>query len=169
MTEVLGSSVRFQQISFAPYKERFVQFGMSDAMAQGQTDMAEARAAGLDNAMVRTPENSTPTTFRQWCAEELKPVVLARPDGRVWLRRRRRAAADNAPSSTTATNARNSRISTGPSHHATGHACAGQQPTLYRVTPLPFAVAGGAAQPRSCSSARPQKGTTPWNSRTRPP
>jgi uncharacterized protein YbjT (DUF2867 family) len=76
MSEVLGKNVRFQQITFEAYKERFVSLGMSDAMAQGQTDMAWAKNEGLDNAVIRTPENSTPTSFRQWSEEVLKPAVL---------------------------------------------------------------------------------------------
>ncbi len=67
MSEVLGKDVRFQQTTFEAYKERFVSFGMSDAMAQGMTDMAWAKNEGLDNGVQRTPENSTPTSFRQWC------------------------------------------------------------------------------------------------------
>jgi uncharacterized protein YbjT (DUF2867 family) len=76
MSEVLGKNVRFQQITFDAYKERFVSLGMSDAMAQGQTDMAWAKNKGLDNAVIRTPGNSTPTSFRQWSEEVLKPAVL---------------------------------------------------------------------------------------------
>jgi hypothetical protein len=76
MSEVLGREVRFQQATFEAYKERFLGFGMSDAMAQGQTDMAWAKNEGLDNAVNRTPENSTPTSFREWCEEMLKPAVL---------------------------------------------------------------------------------------------
>ena len=66
-SEVLGKEVRFQQTTFEAYKERFLGFGMSDAMAQGQTDMAWAKNEGLDNAVERTSENSTPTSFREWC------------------------------------------------------------------------------------------------------
>ncbi len=44
-------------------------------MAQAMLDMAMAKDAGLDNAVTRTPENSTPTTFEQWCADVLKPAV----------------------------------------------------------------------------------------------
>jgi uncharacterized protein YbjT (DUF2867 family) len=76
ISEVLGRQVRFQQIPFAAYKDRFVGFGLSDAMAQGMTDMAWAKNEGLDNAVQRTPENSTPTSFRQWCEAVLKPAVL---------------------------------------------------------------------------------------------
>jgi hypothetical protein len=63
------------EIPFEAYKARFVQFGMSQAMAQGMTYMAAAKNQGLDNAVRRTPENSTPTSFRQWCEEVLKPAV----------------------------------------------------------------------------------------------
>jgi uncharacterized protein YbjT (DUF2867 family) len=77
MTEVLGKPVRYQQIPFEAYKARFVGFGMSDAMAQGMTDMAFAKNNGLDNGEPRTPENTSPTSFREWCEDELKPAVLA--------------------------------------------------------------------------------------------
>jgi len=75
ISEVLGKKILFKQTTFEAYKERFVGFGMSDAMAQGMTDMAWAKNEGLDNA-VRTAENSTPTSFREWCEQVLKPAVL---------------------------------------------------------------------------------------------
>jgi hypothetical protein len=56
---------------------------MSDAMAQGQTDMAWAKNEGLDNAVTRTSENSTPTSFRQWCEEVLKAAVLSQTEALV--------------------------------------------------------------------------------------
>jgi uncharacterized protein YbjT (DUF2867 family) len=77
MSQVLGKDVRFQRITFEAYKDRFVRLGTSDAMAQGYTDMAWAKNEGLDNAVQRTPENSTPTSFRQWCDEVLKPTVAS--------------------------------------------------------------------------------------------
>jgi uncharacterized protein YbjT (DUF2867 family) len=75
-SEVLGTPVRFVQTTFEAYKERFVSFGMSEVMAQGMTDMAWAKNEGLDNAVKRTAENSTPTSFREWCEDVLKPAVL---------------------------------------------------------------------------------------------
>ena len=75
MSEVLGQDVRFQQTTFDAYNDRFVSFGMSEAMARGMTDMARAKNEGLDNGVQRTPQNSTPTGFRQWCEEALKPTV----------------------------------------------------------------------------------------------
>ncbi|MEJ1963732.1 MAG: NAD(P)H-binding protein [Gammaproteobacteria bacterium] len=77
MSWVLGKTVRYQQISFTAYKSRFVDLGMSEAMAQGMTDMAAAKNEGLDNAEPRTPGNTTPTSFRQWCEEVLRPALSA--------------------------------------------------------------------------------------------
>ena len=45
-------------------------------MAQGAVDMMTAKEAGLDNAEPRTAENTTPTTFRQWCETVLHPAVV---------------------------------------------------------------------------------------------
>jgi len=77
MTEVLGVPVRFQQIPADVFKARLSGFGMSEAIAQGMVDMVTAKDQGLDNGEPRTPEATTPTTFRQWCEEVLKPAVLA--------------------------------------------------------------------------------------------
>jgi uncharacterized protein YbjT (DUF2867 family) len=77
MSDVLGKEVRFQRTTFEAYKAQFASFGMSDAMAQGMTDMAWAKNEGLDNGVRRTPENSTPTSFRQWADEVLKPAITA--------------------------------------------------------------------------------------------
>jgi uncharacterized protein YbjT (DUF2867 family) len=83
ISTVLGKEVRFQQTTFEAYKDRFLAFGMSDPMAQGQADMAWAKNEGLDNAVKRTSENSTPTSFRQWCEEVLKPAVLSQTEALV--------------------------------------------------------------------------------------
>jgi len=75
MSEVLGQPVRFQQLDGDAYKATLTGNGMSDAMAKGMLDMAMAKNDGLDNAEPRTPEATTPTTFRQWCEDVLKPAV----------------------------------------------------------------------------------------------
>lgn len=77
MSEVLGKDVRFQQISGEAYKENMIGLGMSNAMAQGMLDMAVAKDQGLDNAEPRTPEATTPTSFRQWCEDVLEPAARA--------------------------------------------------------------------------------------------
>jgi uncharacterized protein YbjT (DUF2867 family) len=77
MSEVLGKPVRFQEITRETFKARLLQRGMSEAMAQGNLDMWIAYNQGLDSAEPRTPESTTPTSFRQWCEEVLGPAVLA--------------------------------------------------------------------------------------------
>jgi uncharacterized protein YbjT (DUF2867 family) len=77
MSEVLGKPVRCQHTSGEAFKAQLIQNGMSGAMAQGMLDMAIAKDNGLDNAEPRTARSTTPTTFRQWCAEELKPAMLS--------------------------------------------------------------------------------------------
>ena len=77
ISDVLGRPVAYQQIGFDAYKARFLQLGMSDAMAQGMTDMAWAKDQGIDLSVERTPQNSTPTRFRTWCETVLKPAVLS--------------------------------------------------------------------------------------------
>jgi uncharacterized protein YbjT (DUF2867 family) len=77
MSEVLGKPVRFQEIPGETFKARLLQRGMSEAMAQANLDMWVAYNHGLDTAEPRTPQSTTPTSFRQWCEEELKPRVIA--------------------------------------------------------------------------------------------
>jgi uncharacterized protein YbjT (DUF2867 family) len=77
MSEVLGKPVRFQRITAEALKTALTGRGMSAAMAQGMVDMMAAKNEGLDNAEPRTPQSATPTTFRQWCEEILKPVIVA--------------------------------------------------------------------------------------------
>ena len=77
MSEVLGKPVRFQQIPFEAFKAQLLESGMSEAFAQGYVEMMNAKNNGCDNAEPRTPENTTPTTFRLWCEEVLKPAVLS--------------------------------------------------------------------------------------------
>ena len=54
-----------------------LQRGMSEAMAQANLDMWIAYNRGLDTAEPRTPQATTPTSFRQWCEAVLKPRVMA--------------------------------------------------------------------------------------------
>jgi uncharacterized protein YbjT (DUF2867 family) len=77
MSEVLERPVRFQQVPADGYKTTLMQHGMTGAWAQGLVDMAAAVDRGIYNVEPRTPESTTPTSFRQWCEHVLKPAVLA--------------------------------------------------------------------------------------------
>jgi uncharacterized protein YbjT (DUF2867 family) len=76
ISEVLGRPVRFQQIPFEAFKTSLIESGASESMATGMVDMMVAKSEGLDNMEPRTAESTTPTSFRQWCDEVLKPAVL---------------------------------------------------------------------------------------------
>jgi hypothetical protein len=52
-----------------------VQAGVSDAVINGMVDMMVAKDQGLDNAEPRTAQSTTPTSFRQWCEEVLRPAL----------------------------------------------------------------------------------------------
>ncbi|HEX6351602.1 NAD(P)H-binding protein [Actinophytocola sp.] len=75
MSDVLGRPVRYQRVPMDAFRATQIEHGWSEAMAQGMVDMMAAKEAGLDNAEPRTPAATTPTTFRQWCEEVLKPAV----------------------------------------------------------------------------------------------
>jgi uncharacterized protein YbjT (DUF2867 family) len=77
MSDVLGRPIRFQQSSADAFKATLTGRGMSEAMAQAMVDMLLAKNEGLDNAEPRTAQSTSPTTFRQWCEEVLKPAVLS--------------------------------------------------------------------------------------------
>lgn len=76
MAAVLAKPVRFQQVPIEAYRARLLENGVSATMAQGMVDMMTAKDDGLDNGVQRTSENSSPTSFRQWCEDVLKPAVL---------------------------------------------------------------------------------------------
>jgi uncharacterized protein YbjT (DUF2867 family) len=77
LSEVLGRPVRFEQISTDAFKQRLMGRGMSDAMAQGNVDLWIAKGNGIDNVVKRTPESSSPTSFRVWANEAFKPRVAS--------------------------------------------------------------------------------------------
>jgi uncharacterized protein YbjT (DUF2867 family) len=79
MSDVLERPVRYTRISPQELLDRISGLGTSPGMAQGMLDMTTAKDNGLDNGVIRTPRRAvdTPTTFRQWCEDTLKPAVLA--------------------------------------------------------------------------------------------
>ncbi|GAA4621226.1 NAD(P)H-binding protein [Actinoallomurus vinaceus] len=79
ISEVLGTPVKYQRIPGQAIKDRLTGSGTSDAMVQSMLDMMAAKDNGLDDGVARTPQHAidTPTTFRQWCEDTLKPAVQA--------------------------------------------------------------------------------------------
>ena len=82
MSQVLGKDVRFRQITLEAYKDRFVRLGVSDAMAQGYTDMAWAKNEGLDNGASAPGEldaDQLPPTVRRGAQAGGRLVCPGRP------------------------------------------------------------------------------------------
>jgi uncharacterized protein YbjT (DUF2867 family) len=77
ISEVLGKPVRYQEMSMSDLKAMMIGRGASEGMAQAMVNMVVAKNEGLDNMVQRTAEANSPTSFRQWCEEVLKPVVLS--------------------------------------------------------------------------------------------
>ena len=75
MTDVLGRKIRYQQIPEDAFKAQMIERGINGVFAQGIVDMLIAKNKGLDNLETRTAQNTTPTSFAQWCEEVLKPAV----------------------------------------------------------------------------------------------
>ena len=76
MAEVLEREVRFQQVGGEDHKATMMGYGASEAFARGMADMTAAQNDGIYDAEQSTAKRS-PTSFRRWCEEVLKPAVLA--------------------------------------------------------------------------------------------
>jgi uncharacterized protein YbjT (DUF2867 family) len=71
----LGRAIRYRQVPVADYQATMLQYGASQAMAQDMAEMIEAQNNGIYDAEPRDPDSATPTSFRQWCLDILKPAV----------------------------------------------------------------------------------------------
>lgn len=77
MSDVLARRIEYVQVTLDDLRAGLLARGASPAMADGMVAMMAAKNAGLDNAEPRTAENTTPTSFREWCEKVLKPAVEA--------------------------------------------------------------------------------------------
>lgn len=77
ISEVAGRQVRYQQTTFEALKQQFLGRGASESFAQGYVDMYRAKNEGMDNtAISSSTAERTPTSFRSWCEQNLKPAVI---------------------------------------------------------------------------------------------
>jgi uncharacterized protein YbjT (DUF2867 family) len=77
MTEQLGRPVRYERQPVEELRATLVDYGLDETFVQGIIDMKQAKDNGLDAGVTRTADTASPTTFEQWCADTLKPVVLS--------------------------------------------------------------------------------------------
>lgn len=74
MSDVLGKHISYEEISPEVSVTNMVQRGMSEAAAQGLTDMAVAQSNGFYKEAASTAIR-TSTSFREWCENVLKPTM----------------------------------------------------------------------------------------------
>lgn len=75
MSEVLGREIRYRQQSVDDFRATLTARGLPAEIVTGYLAMMTAKNNGLDNAVPRTPETTSPTTFRTWCAQSLAPAI----------------------------------------------------------------------------------------------
>ncbi|MEV4567573.1 NAD(P)H-binding protein [Nonomuraea sp. NPDC049419] len=75
LTDVLGTSIRYERGDRADVVRLLVSSGFSEAMARSMMDMDLAGERGINNAVPRTAELTTPTTFRAFAEEVIRPAV----------------------------------------------------------------------------------------------
>jgi len=77
ISQTLGRTVRYRQVTVADRQAAQLQRGVSEAMAQDMADMVEAQNNGIYDAEPRDPDSAAATSFRQWCRDTLKPAIQA--------------------------------------------------------------------------------------------
>ncbi|MFI6537986.1 NAD(P)H-binding protein [Nonomuraea sp. NPDC050547] len=77
MTEELGRPVRYERRPLDELRSTMLGHGLNEAFVEGMVDMKRAKDQGLDAGAGRSPQAGPATGFAQWCAQTLKPAVLA--------------------------------------------------------------------------------------------
>jgi uncharacterized protein YbjT (DUF2867 family) len=80
MTEELGRPVRYQRQPLDELRSTLLGYGLDEAFVEGVVDMKRAKDQGLDSGVDRAPRTGPATGFARWCAETLRPAVLAAPE-----------------------------------------------------------------------------------------
>jgi uncharacterized protein YbjT (DUF2867 family) len=80
MTEELGRPVRYRRQPLDELRSTLLGHGLNEAFVEGVVDMKRAKDQGLDSGVDRPPHAGPATGFAQWCAQTLKPAVLAAPE-----------------------------------------------------------------------------------------
>jgi len=80
MTEELGRPVRYHRQPLDELRSALLGYGLNEAFVEGMVEMKRAKDQGLDSGGERSPQAGPATGFAQWCAQTLKPAVLATPE-----------------------------------------------------------------------------------------
>lgn len=77
MSEVLERPIAYHRVSPEEHRAALVGHGMSEAWAQGLLHMSAAVEAGAYAADLHRSRSASPTGFRQWCQDVLRPALAA--------------------------------------------------------------------------------------------
>ena len=75
--KVLRRPIRYLRVPGQTFQATLMQHGMSRVWAERLAGRMAQVDQGLYNAEPRTPQSTTPTSFRQWCEDVLKPAFVA--------------------------------------------------------------------------------------------
>ncbi|EBA13452.1 NAD(P)H-binding protein [Roseobacter sp. CCS2] len=74
LSDVLGRSVAFHETPMPDFAAMLRNMGASDGMVHDYAAMMTAKYAGLDEIKPSVPRDASPTSFRSWVEDELKPA-----------------------------------------------------------------------------------------------
>ncbi|MFI6316896.1 NAD(P)H-binding protein [Nonomuraea sp. NPDC050556] len=77
MSRELGRTVRYERQSLEDMRSAMLGYGLNEAFVEGMVEMKRAKDEGLDAGVDREARAGSATGFAQWCAQTLKPAVLA--------------------------------------------------------------------------------------------
>ena len=79
ISDVIGKPVQYHLMAMDDLKAMMIKRGASEGMARAMVNMMTAKNEGMDHLVKRTPSSSsdTPTSFRRWSEEVLKPALVA--------------------------------------------------------------------------------------------
>lgn len=75
LSDVLGREIAASELPMEHFREMMRDLGASAGMAQAYVEMLTAKNEGMDHLVTRGSQHDTPTTFREWCEDELLPLV----------------------------------------------------------------------------------------------
>ena len=75
MSDALGRPIRFQEMPMARFEEAMQAAGATEGMARSMALMFAAKNEGMDTMTRPVAREETPTTFRQWCEDELRAAI----------------------------------------------------------------------------------------------
>ncbi|MEM9910384.1 MAG: NAD(P)H-binding protein [Pseudomonadota bacterium] len=76
MTDILGKSVRFQEMPMDQFEAMMASLGASEGMARDYVVMMTAKNEGMDVITSTADRLNTPTTFHEWCEQEFTPAFI---------------------------------------------------------------------------------------------